>query len=371
MTLPLDDETAREMTPLRIVIFGLSITSSWGNGHATTFRALVKALAARGHDIVFVERDVPWYASNRDLPRPPYCEMVLYHSLDELEATHEPLVANADLVIIGSYVPEGVSLGRWVTETAGGVTAFYDIDTPVTLSKLRRGDFEYVSPELIPQYDVYFSFTGGPTLDELETIWKARQAVPLYCSVDPELYFPEDVEADCDLGYLGTYSIDRQPTVERLLIEPARRRPRSRFCVAGPQYPADIEWPANVERIEHLPPAMHRRFYNRQRFTLNVTRADMIRAGYAPSVRLFEAAACGVPIISDVWPGLETLFEPEREILFASSSDEVVRNLDLPEERRRTIGAAARERVLASHTANHRAAELEQTVMPLLRRVTA
>ncbi len=371
MTSPVENEIDRKTEPLRIVILGLSITSSWGNGHATTFRALVKALAARGHEIVFLERDVPWYASNRDLPRPPYCETVLYASLDELKATHESLVASADVVIVGSYVPEGVPLGQWVTETASGVTAFYDIDTPVTLSKLRRGDFEYLSPDLIPRYDVYFSFTGGPTLDELETTWQAKQAVPLYCSVDPELYFPETVNAEYDLGYLGTYSVDRQPTVERLLIEPARRRPQSRFCVAGPQYPADIEWPANVERIEHLPPAEHRRFYNRQRFTLNVTRADMIRAGYAPSVRLFEAAACGVPVISDVWPGLETLFEPEQEILFARSPEEVAGSLDLPEERRRAIGAAARERVLASHTSHHRAAELEQAIAPLLRRITA
>ena len=356
--------------PLKIVIFGLSITSSWGNGHATTFRALVKALAKRGHEIVFLERDVPWYAANRDLPQPPYCETILYQSLEEVRTAHAATVANADVVFVGSYVPEGVPLGLWAAETAGGVTAFYDIDTPVTLSKLRQGDFEYLSPELIPRFDVYFSFTGGPMLDELERTWKAKQARPLYCSVDPEMYFPEAFDAAYDLGYLGTHSIDRQPTVERLLIEPARRRTSSQFCVAGPQYPADIQWPANVERIEHLPPAEHRRFYNRQRFTLNVTRADMIRAGYAPSVRLFEAAACGVPVISDVWPGLDTIFEPNREILFATSAEDVSRHLDLPEERRREIGSAARDRVLAHHTADHRAAELEQAVLPL-RRVTA
>jgi spore maturation protein CgeB len=360
-----------DVEPLKIVIFGLSITSSWGNGHATTFRALVKALAARGHEIVFFERDVPWYASNRDLARPPYCKTVLYRSLDKLKAAHAAAVSDADVVMVGSYVPDGVPLGLWVTQEAGGVTAFYDIDTPVTLSKLRKRDFEYLSPELIPRFDVYFSFTGGPTLVELEQTWKAKRAEPLYCSVDPQLYFPNGTPAAYDVGYLGTYSTDRQPTIERLLIEPARRRPHARFCVAGPQYPPEIRWPANVERIEHLPPAEHRRFYNRQRFTLNVTRDDMIRAGYAPSVRLFEAAACGVPVISDVWPGLETIFEPDREILFAESPDDVNRFLDLPERRRREIGIAARERVLARHTSAHRAAELEQAVMPLLRRVMA
>lgn len=356
--------------PLKIVIFGLSITSSWGNGHATTFRALVRALSARGHHVTFFEREVPWYASNRDMPHPPFCKTVLYSSLDELKEQYSAAVADADFVMLGSYVPEGVPLGLWVTETARGATAFYDIDTPVTLSKLRRLDYEYLSPEVIARYDVYFSFTGGPTLDELEKTWGAKRAKPLYCSVDPDLYFPEaGVTQEYDLGYLGTYSVDRQPTVERLLVEPARRMTERRFCVAGPQYPADITWPENVQRIEHLPPASHRRFYCAQRFTLNVTRADMIAAGYSPSVRLFEAAACGVPVISDIWPGIETIFEPGHEILLAASTDEAIAYLQRSDAERRAIGVAARERVLSAHTAEHRAIELEQAIAPLLRPV--
>jgi spore maturation protein CgeB len=347
-------------SPLKIVVLGLSITSSWGNGHATTYRGLVRELVARGHDVLFLERDLPWYAQNRDLPHPPYGRTALYHDLAELRDHWEGEVRDADLVIVGSYVPEGVAVGEWVTRTARSTTAFYDIDTPVTLAKLARGDEEYLSPALIPRYGMYLSFTGGPTLERLEQDWGASMARPLYCSVDPTLYYPEPAEARWDLGYLGTWSHDRQPTLDELLLEPARQWPNGRMVVAGPQYPPDIAWPANVVRIEHLPPAEHRGFYNAQRFTLNVTRADMVRAGYSPSVRLFEAAACGTPIISDRWEGIETIFEPSREILLAArAADTLLALRDLPEGERQALGARARERVLASHTAAHRAEELE------------
>src|SRR4051794_4438618 len=359
---------------LDVVIIGLTITSSWGNGHATTYRGLVRELARRGHEGLFLEHDKPWYASNRDLPNVPFWRTELYASVDELGDRFEPDVRHADLVIVGSYVPQGVEVGEWVTHTShrcGNVTAFYDIDTPVTLSKLERGDFEYLSPALIPKYDLYLSFTGGPTLRRLENEFGSPRALPLYCSVDPELYYPEPptaiqnpqskIQKRYALGSLGTYSPDRQPPLDRLMLEPARRWPQGKFVIAGPQYPREIEWPANVERIEHLPPSQHRGFYNRQRFTLNITRADMVRAGYSPSVRLFEAAACGVPIISDVWDGIETIFAPGEEIILARSADDVLAALrEMSVEERRAIGRAARSRVLAEHTAAHRALELEQ-----------
>jgi spore maturation protein CgeB len=348
---------------MKIVILGLSITSSWGNGHATTYRALVRGLAARGHDVTFLERDVRWYASYRDLPAPPYCTTHLYAGLPDLTAKHAADVREADLVIVGSYVGEGVAVGEWVLETARGITAFYDIDTPVTLAKLARNDFEYLAPRLIPRYDIYLSFNGGPTLERLEKEFGSPMARPLYCSFDPEQNFPEARETRWDLGYLGTYSDDRQPALERLLLEPARRSKSDRFIVAGPQYPHQIEWPSNVERVDHLPPAEHRAFYRSQRFTLNVTRQEMILAGCSPSVRLFEAAACGVPIISDWWEGLDDLLEPGREILIAHESDDVLGYLSsIGEDDRRSIGLKARDRMLGQHTAAHRAAELERHV---------
>jgi spore maturation protein CgeB len=341
---------------MNLVVLGLSLSSSWGNGHATTFRALLKAFAARGHAITFLERDVPWYRDQRDCTDPDYCTLAFYDDLAGL-AAHEQQVANADAVIVGSYVPDGVAVGEWVQRTARGVTAFYDIDTPVTLAKLARGDHEYLSPAIIPGYDVYLSFTGGPTLDLLERVYGSPAARALYCSVDPAAYRPTGAEKRWDLSYLGTYSPDRQPTLDRLLLEPARALPHRRFVVAGPQYPADIDWPANVERIEHLPPSEHAAFYSASRFTLNVTRADMIAAGWSPSVRLFEAAACATPIISDVWQGLDEIFVPEWEIILATDTASVT--TALARQDADAIGLAAQARVLALHTSEHRAAELD------------
>ncbi|NLO05494.1 MAG: glycosyltransferase [candidate division WS1 bacterium] len=347
--------------PLSIVILGLSITSSWGNGHATTFRGLVRELDARGHSVLFLERDVPWYRDNRDMPEPPWGRTMLYSDLQQLRDEHETAIRAADLVIVGSYVPEGIRVGHWVTRIASGVTGFYDIDTPVTLAAVDSGQCEYLTTDLIGRYDLYMSFTGGPMLTRLEEGYGAKRARPLYCSVDPEGYYPEAQEIRWDLGYLGTYSDDRQPKLDRLLLEPARQWPEGRFAVAGPQYPDSIEWPPNVERIEHIPPPEHRAFYNAQRFTLNVTRDSMTAAGYAPSVRLFEAGACGVPVISDEWAGLEQFFVPGRDIITAQSADEVSRCLtQMNETECRNIGDCARRHVLSEHTARHRALEVEQ-----------
>jgi spore maturation protein CgeB len=343
---------------MKLVVLGLSLSSSWGNGHATTFRALLRAFAARGHDILFLERDVPWYAAHRDLGTPDYCELAFYQDVAGL-AAWDDAIRTADAVMVGSYVPDGIAVGRHVQRTAGGVTAFYDIDTPVTLAKLVRGDFEYLSPDLIPGYDFYLSFTGGPTLDLLEDRYGAPAARALYCSVDPALYQPVDLPKRWDLSYLGTYSADRQPTLERLLLQVADAMPAHRFAVAGPQYPDTIAWPGNVERIDHVPPADHAAFYSASRFTLNVTRADMIAAGWSPSVRLFEAAACGTPIISDRWPGIEALFVPEHEILLAESANDVIAALHGERGDPDAIAEAARDHVLSAHSAAHRAAELE------------
>ena len=354
---------------MRFVFIGLSITSSWGNGHATTYRGLLRELARRGHEIVFLERDVPYYASNRDLAQPDFARVELYQNLEELPGRLQEDVRAADFVVVGSYVPDGVKVGRWALETARGPVTFYDIDTPITLEAIAtHGTAGYVDRELIGRYAVYFSFTGGPTLERLERELGSPCARALYCAVDPELYRPLPEEnVRWELGYLGTYSADRQPPLERLLIEPARRRPESAMIVAGPQYPADAAWPGNVARVEHLPPSEHPAFYNQQAFTLNLTRAAMMGAGFSPSVRVFEAAACGVPIITDDWPGLESFFVPDEEILVARRTEDVVETLaGLSETRRRLIGNKGRARVLGAHTAAHRAAELEATALEVI-----
>lgn len=341
-----------------LAIIGLSLSSSWGNGHATTYRALIKGLAELGQRVLFLERDVPWYESHRDLAEPGFCDLVLYRDLDDL-AGNRKTIRDADAVMIGSYVPDGREVIDMVAAWRPRLMTFYDIDTPVTMAALARGEEAFVAARQMPIFDTYFSFSGGDVLDELETRFGVRRAQALYCSVDPQLYRSTGHTPDWDLGYLGTYSPDRQPTLERLLLEPARRLPERRFVVAGARYPDDIDWPDNVERIEHLPPSRHAEFYGRQRYTLNVTRADMIAAGWSPSVRLFEAAACGTPIISDRWRGLDELLPQGEAIMIADRSEDVVALIQEQDEQRRLgLARQAREIVLAAHTGRARAGEL-------------
>jgi spore maturation protein CgeB len=351
---------------MKIVVFGLTITSSWGNGHATTYRSLLKALAKRGHTIDFVEKDVEWYRSNRDLPQPDFCSVHLYDDWGANSALLLALANEADVVVIGSYFPDARVATAAVAEHASCPILFYDIDTPITLAALRaQGGTDYLQAADIPAYAAYLSFTAGPALRELEQRFGARRAVPFFCSVDPDLYQPTTQRDDfaCDLSYLGTYAADRQPKLMHLLDEPAELLPASHFLVAGPQYPEAIHWKPNVRRIIHVPPPDHPAFYSSSRFTLNLTRDDMVQAGYSPSVRLFEASACGAAILSDSWPGLTDFLTPGEEILLPANATEVAQILrHTTDEQRRRIGQRARERILGEHTSAHRAAEFERIV---------
>ncbi|MBW3655195.1 MAG: glycosyltransferase [Gemmatimonadetes bacterium] len=351
---------------MKLVVFGLSISSSWGNGHATTYRALLRAFRERGHEITFYEWDAPWYRGNRDMARPGFVRLELYEEWDAVAPRALAEAKEADAVIVGSYVKDGP---RVIDALAGaGVDPlfFYDIDTPVTVAALRKDGTEYLRRDQVPLFTRYLSFTGGPFLHQvLEGELGAREARPLYCSVDVDRYQPTEIDPllVSDLAYMGTYAPDRQPVLERFLLEPARRMPERKFYVAGPQYPADTAWPKNVLHNPHLPPSLHPVFYSSARWQLNATRADMVAAGWSPSVRLFEAAACGAAIISDRWPGIDHFLTPGKEILLPSSTEEVVHILaDTHDDDRRAIGLAARARIVAEHTAEHRAEELESLV---------
>jgi spore maturation protein CgeB len=353
---------------MQITIIGLSITSSWGNGHATTFRGLIRELNRNGHQVMFLEKNEPWYDSNRDLPNPDYCRVEFYHSAKDLKDRFHNEIGSADMVIVGSYVDNGVEIGDWVCRQAKGIKAFYDIDTPATIARLEAGDFLYISPDLIPKFDMYLSFTGGPTLTLLEQKYHSPMARVLYCSVDLDLYYPEPQPIKWDLGYLGTYSEDRQTPLEKLMLNAAKHSKEHKFIVAGPQYPDSVQWPENVERMDHVAPHNHRKFYNSQRFTMNITRAAMVKMGYSPSVRLFEAAACGVPIISDNWEGMDGFFEPGIDILISESKEDILYYLkDVSEDVRNRIGENGRRKVLSRHSAASRAKELEGYALELLK----
>jgi spore maturation protein CgeB len=350
---------------LKITILGLSITSSWGNGHASTYRALARALHSRGHRIIFFERDLEWYASNRDMPEPPFCSVHIYERWDEVIPKVRRELASSDVAIVGSYFPDALAAIAEVFDSRAGVKAFYDIDTPITVAALEAGEAEFLKPEQVAGFDIYFSFTGGPMLRKLERKFGAQKAVPLYCSFDPgnnQFSMPQGRFVS-DLSYMGTYAADRQPQLEELFCKPARALHDKRFLLAGPQYPREIKWPANVRQIIHLEPRLHAPFYCSSRLTLNLTRQEMVSAGYSPSVRLFEAAGCGATIVSDRWPGLETFFTPGEEILLPDSGQDVVGYLTgMYETEMKAIGWRAQERVLLEHSSERRAIEFEEYV---------
>jgi len=351
---------------MKIVIYGLAITSSWGNGHATTYRSLCKALARRRHQIHFVEKNVEWFRDNRDMPHPEFCKVHLYADWAENERNLIRLSKDADAIVIGSYFPDAIAATESLLAANYGPLIFYDIDTPITIAKLRaEGGASYITAEQIPQFAAYLSFTGGPVLREIEERFGSPRAVPFYCSVDPELYRPKPVEREfeCAMSYLGTHAKDRQPKLMKFLNDTATLMSESRFIVAGAQYPRDTPWAENVERIIHLSPPHHPSFYCSSKFTLNLTRDEMVAAGYSPSVRLFEASACGAAIISDFWKGMEHFLTPTDEVLLPKDAYEVAQIIrTLSDADRTRIGLNARERILSEHTAAHRAIQFEQIV---------
>jgi spore maturation protein CgeB len=350
---------------MKLVIFGLTISSSWGNGHATLWRGLCKALARRGHEVVFFERDVPYYALNRDLTALPFAELCLYPSWDDalpLACWH---LADADVAMVTSYCPDGIAASDLVLDSAVPVRAFYDLDTPVTLARLETGEaVESIGPRGLRDFDLVLSYTGGRALVELQTRLGARRVAALYGSVDPEVYRRTEVAPQyrADLSYMGTYAADRQPALEQLLVEPARRLPERRFLIGGAQYPEAFPWTDNIFFVRHLAPGEHPAFYSSSRLTLNITRAAMVNMGYCPSGRLFEAAACGAPILSDAWEGLDAFFRPGSEILVAQDTDDAIGALEIPNAELGRIASRARERTLDEHTADRRAAELERAI---------
>jgi spore maturation protein CgeB len=348
---------------MKIVVFGLTISSSWGNGHATLWRGLCRALARRGHAVTFFERDVPYYAQARDLSEVPGGELVLYDAWDEVRPKAERAAATADVAMVTSFCPDGLEATDLVLAAPRALRVFYDLDTPVTLSRLDRGEsLTYIGPRGLRDFDLVLSYTGGAALDRLHAKLGAKRVAPLYGHVDPEVHRPVAPRPNfaADLSYLGTYAADRQAALEELFIEPTRRRPAQRFLIGGAQYPTEFPWTDNIFFVRHLPPADHPAFFASCRLTLNVTRQVMAEMGWCPSGRLFEAAACGATMLTDAWEGLDAFFEPGREILVARSGADTVAALDLSDRELREIARAGRERTLAEHTSDRRAVTLER-----------
>lgn len=350
---------------MKLVIFGLTVTSSWGNGHATLLRGLFRALHSRGHRVIFFERDVNYYATHRDLWNLPEAQIELYQEWPEAARAGAAALADADVGMVTSYCPDGIAACELVLTSGARLHVFYDLDTPVTLDALASGERPaYIPAEGLGGFDLVLSYTGGSALDDLRTRLHARRVAPLYGSVDPVAHYrlQETAASRFDLSYLGTYASDRQATLQELFISPARQLPQHRFVIGGAGYPQAFPWAPNIHFQRHLEPGQHSRFYCSSKLTLNVTRSAMAKMGYCPSGRLFEAAACGVPILSDEWEGLDQFFSPGSEILTAKNAQDTMAALTLPEEELRRIARAARDRVLDTATAYHRALDLEKAL---------
>ena len=344
------------------VVFGLSLSSSWGNGQVTTLRGLLGELTRRGERVRFYERDQPYYRRHRDAPDLAPIELVFY---SDWEAAREEALASAaaaDVVLFTSFCPQGARIQAECFARGRQPILFYDLDTPVTLAGLRAGEariLDYLLPAHVPEFRHYFSFSGGPILETLAREWGARGCRPLYLGVDPERFrrLPPRPEYRCRLGFAGTYAADRQAKLERYLLAPAARCPAGRFLLAGAQYPPR-QWPSNLVFFEHLSPSELPYFYSSCDWVLNLTRGEMCAAGYSPSARLFEAAACEAALLTDDWPGLEEFFRPGEEIQVLGSDDRLDALLGASASRRRELGRRARARVLEQHSLAARAGQL-------------
>ena len=343
---------------MKLTIFGLTISSSWGNGHATPYRALVRALSRLGQQVVFYEKDVDYYACHRDFHASDDCELVLYSSWAQIRGRALADAAESDAVVIGSYCPEGARIGDELLPLARPLSVFYDLDTPITLQAISEHDLDYLRRDQFGGFDLYLSFTGGEILQELQESWGVRLALPLYGCIDPDVYaqVPECAEFGCVLSYMGTFAADRQEKLEQFFLQPALRMPELTFLLAGSLYPEQWIWPPNVRRFEHVAPSEHAALYSSSHATLNITRAGMARTGYCPSGRLFEAAACCTPILSDWWEGLDTFFLPGEEILVVRDEQDVI--CALASDDLSKMATRARQRTLEDHTGDRRARQL-------------
>jgi spore maturation protein CgeB len=347
---------------VKITVFGLTISSSWGNGHATPYRALIRALDRLGHQVHFFEKDVPYYSSRRDFDSCDYCQLTLYSDWAEGRDRALTAAADSDVVITASFLPDGRRINDEVLDLARPLHIFYDLDTPVTLKNLDQGEVDYLSRSQVPAFDLVLSFTGGNALAELEQQYGARMVRTLYGCVDPDDYHRVETVPDfrCDLSYMGTYSADRQARLDELLLEPSRRHPEKQFLLAGSLYPWNWQWPENVRRREHVAPADHSRFYSSSRITLNITRGEMAANGWCPSGRFFEAAACGTPLITDTWEGLNSFFDLRSELRVVASAEDVQDALSTPDAELQSMACQARQRTLDEHTGLVRARQLLQ-----------
>jgi spore maturation protein CgeB len=353
------------MTALRIAMFGSSLVSSYWNGAATYYRGIVSALAARGHCITFYEPDIYERQSHRDIPDPPWAEVKVYAGHDEraVQAALEDAIG-ADVVIKASGVGEFDELlecGILQTKSPEALSVFWDVDAPATLERVEANPTDPFR-SLIPRYDLIFTYGGGDKVVRKYRSLGARQCEVIYNALDPQTHYRErkNDRFTAHLGLLANRLPDRESRIEEFFLRVAAHAPQFQFVLGGSGWdPKTL--PRNVMFVNHVGTADHNAFNSTPLAILNVHRDSMIRFGFSPATRLFEAAGAGACLISDAWEGIETFLEPGREVLVARSGDEVLEHLlALTPERAQSIGQAACIRITREHTYAHRAAQIEQ-----------
>ena len=347
--------------PLDLVIIGRSILSSEANPTAGLYRGLINELAHRGHRTIYLEYHEPGKKYVRDMLKSPYCEVWTYGSTDQLFEEYSYAIQSADVVLMGSMVQDTNRVAEWIAEEARGVTVYYDTNLSATIDHLhcqQDNSAFCLTADNLRHFNLFLSTTGGPFLENLAKRYDLGFARPLYESVDPYSFYRTDTDKSYELGFIGTYKSDRKTLLEATLLGPARTTPNRKFTLAGSGYD-EAELPRNVTYLEHLPGTNLVDFYNRQHCSLVLSRADRRRMGYTPTRRLLAAAACGVPVLSDAWDGIDYFFEPHRELFCVDNEQDVLDVLYGQDETvRNKIGSAARQRVMAQHTVGHRAEEL-------------
>lgn len=353
------------MTRPTMAFFGSSLVSSYWNGAATYYRGIIRGLAARGWDVTFYEPDAFDRQAHRDMPDPDWAKVVVYPT-DGDAGVHRALeaAASADVVVKASGVgafDELLEAAIPAMRRAGQLCFYWDVDAPATLERLGANAADPFHA-CIPQYDLVLTYGGGPPVVQAYTDLGARSCVPIYNAVDPDTHFPvaPDPRFLGDLALLANRLPDREARIDAFFLDAARRLPRHRFLLGGSGW-ADKSLPANVAYLGHVYTRDHNAFNCSPQAVLSVNRESMARTGYSPATRIFEAAGAGACLISDHWTGIELFLEPGSEVLVAHSGDEVAAEIaTLTPGRARAIGAAARARVLAEHTYQHRVARLEE-----------
>lgn len=344
---------------MKICFFGSSLVSSYWNGAATYYRGILKALADLGHEIIFYEPDAFERQSHRDIPDPDWARVVVYPATsDGWQIALEDAAKHADLLVKASGV--GV-FDRELESAIVDVPSFarriyWDVDAPATLDEMAKHPTHHLRAE-IPRYDMVFTYGGGDPVVSAYRKVGARDCIPIYNALDPAHHFPvaPDAAYACDLGFLGNRLPDRETRVENFFLDAAKHLPSKSFVLGGSGWDTK-QLPSNVRPIGHVGTEKHNAFFGSGLATLNINRDSMARYGFSPPTRVFEAVGCGACLITDQWDGIDFFLEPNREILVASSGEEVAQHLDaLTPVRARAIAERARARILAHHTYAQRA----------------